>query len=267
VLIAFWNPPGISCFARHNWDRKQYQAAMPFLSTPLVGISIEEWKNSSNLVLQINGKTHDNTYSDLFRSILWTILVRILVFVVGVHVAIEGIVVARNNNECTRNLELRRLTNGVCFMESSASVIVGTLHLLGQGGPMVMPVQIHKLCNTFFYGGCLYSNFIQAIVLREEVLSFKTGLPRRSIWKNYRATLVLSGIFLVGSDLFIGFADPNVFRSGAVFLFYVVCTLCSGAYFVRNAHALSVSLLAYIRNRETLGIFDDETSRHVRRLA
>ena len=291
VWVHFVPTPGCLTFYHSTWDPHVHSGSpMTFVSMSSGAVlDMDLWRNSQNLTLQITSG-HSTAYEELFTSLTWTLIMRVLVPVAGLCAFYQAVKVGKevyntnpeaNRNQSAVRKELRVMTLVICLIEGFVSFFIGFVHVVGHSGPTMLPIQVHHSVFNSLTGSGLFCNLLEAVAMREEVRHFTMGLPRRPVLSTYWKVICLGAFVLIGSDIvtaiFMATEYLNIVANktgvtsdvflAALVIIYVFQGALVGSYFMRNAYSLGAPLLVYARSRSKAGLPNSPESLYIGRLA
>mmetsp|Transcript_54744 Transcript_54744/g.124673 ORF Transcript_54744/g.124673 Transcript_54744/m.124673 type:complete len:489 (+) Transcript_54744:250-1716(+) len=264
--------PGYLCNIHYNWDPAKYsQRRMMMVAVGIDDIGdLPHWKSTSMKRMRASILSpHNRDYQRLFRSLLWTIFMRVVLPVFAFHTALLALFEIgrvhqimrvrknrRNNIHASTPLESVRVIHLIIvWLEAPSMIIIGLEMIFGAFGPLMLPYSLHFALYFQFNGLSVATTVLLAILMREETRAARC-LPRRHILGHYRFTVVLLFVLFLGSDITwmsaAFYKELRYFSSplGVTFVFGATLLIQGGAgiYFFVRARSLRSHLVELVEN-------------------
>lgn len=192
VDLAPADPPGISCFMKHEWFKNKFEGA----SMLMVGASLNDDTSSSWIEVAKRGDLelvieppYDRRYANIFSSVAWIIVMRIIG---PLWALFTSFLALREIREYVRKKTIVRQVRGVStlsigfvvfLIEAPSLFLVAIILAMGQYGPYELPLYFHFAFLSLLGGTSLIASCLLALFLREEC---RPAPLRRNVWVQYK---------------------------------------------------------------------------------
>jgi len=238
-------------------------------------------RDTNNTVLGIT-TPHSNAMAKIYTSRSYMIVMRGILPAYAFWNSVLGYFEMYRELDTPQFISSIRLAT--CSLEAPISFLTGLVLLLGNYGPMMMPLQMHVMCVSLWGGVSIFSTGLLALYLQEEERHAQTELHvlRRSIWKTYPNFIMAAFLVFVGSDfllmLVMSFLD-SVGPWGVDASTLAMCALmvqfpmqiAISIYFMRQAYILRYAMFFYLRppkpSENVAFLFAAESLERIGRLA
>jgi len=150
----------------------------------------------------------------------------------------------------------------ICFSESGAVFFTGLVNILGQYGPVYLPIAYHDFFWTQLTGLMLYNSMLIALMMREHFRAFFSRQELRSLVKVQSRTMLLLW-YMPSLDLLVGLARAlkiddtfGVWFYIGIFLVFIATAAYAAVVFLLQAAKVGASLRIVRVDRERRGQAD-----------
>lgn len=187
------NPPGIGVFRRHQWFGDEFEgSSMLALSMSLDEETLHSIRQKPSLELIIE-PPFDTRYADAFKSSEWTAFMRVIAPALALAASSLAFREAATMNRTRQVQGVDTLSVGfvVCAVEAPCLFLIALVMLLGQFGPMMLPLHVHYIFASLLSGTSVVTSALVALYLREEC---RPAPQRRSVWLTYKWLICICAV-------------------------------------------------------------------------
>lgn len=254
VHTVVWDPPGLQAFRHHTWNPSAHHKDMGVYCVLDPRRDLLETIRESTMPIATLAPPYNREWEMLYRSWAWIMWMQVVWPIFSFYTAY---IAARGFfHDGWSNWNVRKV---LYLVEAPTLVVFGVVFALGHLGPTILPLRFHNAMPFLANGASIFTTVLVALFLREEDRHLNTKTPRRPLWTQYRAILVVSALLFIVYD----WALAVLFASDAYLLvpnlevaFIVVWFLGMpvqvgvSVYFFKVARRMSGPLWFYLRPTE-----------------